>query len=567
MASNAEVEAALSLIDSQELPYPSDEILRSFVQQALHPILAARYISDRLQRDLASAVVSDWSFIITALMRNGRPPPAPDAAVKKEIWARDAGQCCITGKKGSLWDPLPVLPVLPVPSAWVTTQNPHVHDMLGAFFTPQYRDWWLWYAEHPDQTLPHQSHWLVCTSAARAFADGHVKLDRQLPSMTEYEVNPVYVGPPVKLGTRGRFALLGDHSRLCLLMKIDPRFIGTHARFAAGLRYLDVAADISADNLSRPPATQNRDLLQRSCERPLFAQDTTPPSRLGLVGRLFFFIWRRLPNAFRLSAYGLLKDLAKRYYAERDTPAVQSLPFGLYLKEHEEPEVCRNEFNAMQTIRQHTTVPAPIPLDMAVDFTEDHDIFTSKSYILMSKVPGYPLHRCYRLMQDSDHAQLADAMKGYINQLRSIPKVTSSETAIYNTLGGPCRDNRVRSGTPVGPFADEAAFSHMLPFPDDPGRSGHMITFTHADLNPRNILVDRSIRPDGSRCWKITGIVDWETAGYWPEYWDLTKAMFEGFRWSKRYNDRFVKATFAPLGDYTQELDVETRSWEIGDGI
>ena len=36
--------------------------------------------------------------------------------------------------------------------------------------------------------------------------------------------------------------------------------------------------------------------------------------------------------------------------------------------------------------------------------------------------------------------------------------------------------------------------------------------FTHGDLCPRNILVNESLR--------ITGIVDWEAAGWYPEYWE-----------------------------------------------
>ena len=64
----------------------------------------------------------------------------------------------------------------------------------------------------------------------------------------------------------------------------------------------------------------------------------------------------------------------------------------------------------------------------------------------------------------------------------------------------------------------------------------------------------------------MTGIVDWENAGWYPEYWDYTKALFEGFRWTRRYV-RMVKGVFAGLGDYSKELDVETRSWESGDGI
>ena len=57
--------------------------------------------------------------------------------------------------------------------------------MLGAFFGPPYRDWWLSYAKDPKRVLPYSNHWLVRRSAAQAVAQGLVKLDRQQPSMVE----------------------------------------------------------------------------------------------------------------------------------------------------------------------------------------------------------------------------------------------------------------------------------------------------------------------------------------------------------------------------------------------
>ncbi|KAF3058601.1 hypothetical protein GL218_05837 [Daldinia childiae] len=100
----------------------------------------------------------------------------------------------------------------------------------------------------------------------------------------------------------------------------------------------------------------------------------------------------------------------------------------------------------------------------------------------------------------------------------------------------------------------------MLRFSDDPARRGHKIVFTHADLNPRNILINQSIQPDGSIGWGVTGIVNWEFAGYYPEYWDYTKAIFEGFRWTERYND-MVHGVFRKVGDYSREFEVEKKSW------
>ena len=64
----------------------------------------------------------------------------------------------------------------------------------------------------------------------------------------------------------------------------------------------------------------------------------------------------------------------------------------------------------------------------------------------------------------------------------------------------------------------------------------------------------------------MTGIVDWENSGYYPEYWHYTKAMFEGFIWTRRHND-LAKAIFREFGEYFREFDVEMKSWESGDGI
>lgn len=48
----------------------------------------------------------------------------------------------------------------------------------------------------------------------------------------------------------------------------------------------------------------------------------------------------------------------------------------------------------------------------------------------------------------------------------------------------------------------------------------HRIVFTHADFHPRNIMVVDL--PDGSV--ELSGIIDWESSGFYPEYWELLKA-------------------------------------------
>jgi thiamine kinase-like enzyme len=53
-------------------------------------------------------------------------------------------------------------------------------------------------------------------------------------------------------------------------------------------------------------------------------------------------------------------------------------------------------------------------------------------------------------------------------------------------------------------------------------RSGTPVNcvFTHSDLRPDNIILESS-GSDGT--WKVVGIVDWESSGWYPEYWESIK--------------------------------------------
>ncbi|KUL89319.1 hypothetical protein ZTR_03623 [Talaromyces verruculosus] len=353
---------------------------------------------------------------------------------------------------------------------------------------------------------PYSNHWLIRQSVADVFARGFIRLDRLQPSLIEYEVRHMLMGPEEPIPLEGVYPLLGDHSRLGT-EKIDPRFIGTHAR-------------------------------------------------------LLF------PAKLRLAGYGVLQQLGERIYGKPNGySTVQRLPFGLYLKFQGDVEGFCNEFNALRVVRKNTSIPVPRSLDLAIKPAVLDDPFSSPvAYLLTTRLPGQPLSRCLEILSDQDLEQISYQLKDYLSQLRSIPKTINPEMAICNTVGEACHDPRIQGGQPVGPFKDEAAFSQTLRYSDEPARRGHEIVFTHADLNPRNILVDRVVQRDGSRSWKVTGIVDWETSGYYPEYWDYTKAMFEEFRGFRRYTN-MVRKVFAAFGDYSREYDVEKRSWESGDGV
>ena len=75
------------------------------------------------------------------------------------------------------------------------------------------------------------------------------------------------------------------------------------------------------------------------------------------------------------------------------------------------------------------------------------------------------------------------------------------------------------------------------------------IFFSHADLYPGNILVVKS--PQGSQT-SISGIVDWEQAGWYPDYWEYCKTMIVG-----RYDDEWKEQGWVDIAFQPSERDAE----------
>lgn len=156
-------------------------------------------------------------------------------------------------------------------------------------------------------------------------------------------------------------------------------------------------------------------------------------------------------------------------------------------------------------------------------------------------------------MTDEQINQAVVDLKKYVYELRRIPR-EPTEYAICNPQGGGILDWRIPdSQREELRFKTEADFNKYLShfFWEDIRKRAtkshgipHDIVFTHGDLNPRNILAENG---------KITGIVDWENAGWFPEYWEYTKA---------HYTVRSVIRWLADVVDvvfegYREELYVE----------
>ncbi|KAG4274870.1 hypothetical protein FPRO04_08878 [Fusarium proliferatum] len=553
--SSPDVHKALDFVDHISLEHPASALLRAYILEAVQPQAAAEYLQSRLRSDgHAGSLVGDWIYVIDSVL-SGTQPRAPSHDEIDAITKRDGGICCVTGKQGSLWDPVIVAPILPVPSAWLEGE-PRIMKLLEAFFGTQYFNWWRFFIDRAEIYSPYHTHWLVRRSVHDSFQRGLVKLIRLPSSMIEFRVEHVRIDDERPIDVNGPIALLGDHSRQGI-EKLDARLIGSHARFSRSIQLVNLASTIAPGLFSEPKTTKHAPQQQFTVRM--------RSSNLGLghtFVRPIMLLWRFLPSKIRIVAYDLLRKLGSCFYGKDEDAQVQRVPFGLYLKCNSNSDTLRNEYNALKVLEEKTSITVPRVFDIVSQNNDEDDL----SYLLMSRVPGTSLAICRDALSDQDYANLSIQLKECVSQMRDIPKPANHDMAICNTLGEACRDPRIRDWSPIGPFPDEASFSQSLRFSDEPSRRGHKICFTHGDLNPRNIMVERISNSAEVRGWRLSGIIDWETAGYYPEYWDYTKSMFESFRWPRRHNG-MMSDVFSEFGDYSEELAVERRAWESGDGI
>ena len=182
----------------------------------------------------------------------------------------------------------------------------------------------------------------------------------------------------------------------------------------------------------------------------------------------------------------------------------------------EEPEL-----EAHRYVAANTTIPIPRlhkvhhrngKLALEIEFLPDCDILQS----------------CWRNFTDQQKHAVVDEISGYTKQLRELEPPNSHR--VSSTDGNACRQIRVASVKRSGTFEDIAAFHRFVRgnvdlegckdvFDEAVARTHQRpygIRFTHGDLGVQNVLV----RDDAT----VAAIIDWECAGWYPEYWEYTMA-------------------------------------------
>lgn len=184
----------------------------------------------------------------------------------------------------------------------------------------------------------------------------------------------------------------------------------------------------------------------------------------------------------------------------------------------------------MKFVAERTSIPVP----------KVHCSFIHKkqTYIVMERIPGKMAATVWPDLTPESRRRICAQLKTMIQELRALKPPPG--TGVESVVGGYLCDVRMPRPTErFGPFKTIQDFHLWLrdglrPEQVDPGNrkttqeewdeivamcerqdadAWGCPVFTHADLNPCNIL----LRGD-----TVVGIIDWEFSGWYPHYWEYT---------------------------------------------
>ena len=152
-------------------------------------------------------------------------------------------------------------------------------------------------------------------------------------------------------------------------------------------------------------------------------------------------------------------------------------------------------------------------------------------YISMAPMPGKALDKVWPEMEVSEKDSVMSDYKTILQRLRGLDPLPDTPIQLGAIDGGPVVDHRPSDRRSGGPFSTEAELNSWLLSLVAPKqkewfsdfyietiktgmRDNHKWRLTHGNMGPHNILVENG---------RITAVLDWELAGWLPEYWEYVK--------------------------------------------
>ncbi|KAG6918063.1 hypothetical protein DXG01_016719 [Tephrocybe rancida] len=207
---------------------------------------------------------------------------------------------------------------------------------------------------------------------------------------------------------------------------------------------------------------------------------------------------------------------------------------GLLIKHGD--HIYSREAEATKLVATHTSVPVPRI------YATLYDEATSKTYIVQEKLPGRSLSLVLETLHLNERIVIEQELKKIFEQLTSL-----DSHAPMGMVGKPFQFLGFHPFEYHGPWVatnllefikwpiDKAAAVHGGPVCGPIDESKYDFTkpfiFSHGDLVPENILIHEG---------HISGIIDWEHAGWYPYFWNAYIGLRNYYRYPRTWIDIVV---------------------------
>lgn len=205
-----------------------------------------------------------------------------------------------------------------------------------------------------------------------------------------------------------------------------------------------------------------------------------------------------------------------------------------------------SESAAMRYVRQHAP-SVPVPEMYFCDFTNPR-----YGIIFMEEVPGQTLEKVWPSLTTTQKEQACQDIWKIIMALRQIPRPEDipAERCLYTTVdGSPLHPQGGLTGHSGDPLAqslhntDDAFREFILQrYREYHGTDENVLqnfprsetaVFTHGDIHPRNLMATA----DG----RVTSLLDFEYAGFMPDYWEDLGMFLQIFEWDEDWADTMMR--------------------------
>ena len=186
----------------------------------------------------------------------------------------------------------------------------------------------------------------------------------------------------------------------------------------------------------------------------------------------------------------------------------------------------------MRLVHEHAPqIPVPLIHGHEFRFSEGVPYYGELS---MEYMPGKKLKETWAGLDEVTKDRICQDIWNLIAQIRTIPRPDDLDPTLYRTVdGSPSLDPLLGDHNDVAPrdLSDETlrnriysrfVVHHGLSYRDtqdirDILPRSNTSVFTHGDIGARNIIVDENC--------KITAVLDWESSGWFPDYWEFAQMM------------------------------------------